>query len=251
MIPDGKTHNRKYSVKYPFSSKIECGICGCNYVRRMNEKRKDGTRKTYWVCFNRTSNVDNCRDSIFVNEEMLQEIFIQIYNSIIEKKHKTKDKLLNAIKETLTEKDNKNNLDKLLKEKDKLDKRLSNLIDMKLDDYDNKEAYISKEKEINDELKKINEQIEECKIIESTNKNISDQLKIVEKMLDTPNTIKDFNKDIFENLVDKIIVGEVNENRNINSKVIRFILKIGTDYRYEINEDKSVSFRPNNVEKFS
>lgn len=106
---------------------------------------------------------------------------------------------------------------------------------------------ISKEKEINDELKKINEQIEECKIIESTNKNISNQLKIVEKMLDTPNTIKDFNKDIFENFVENIIVGEVDENGNTNSKVIRFILKIGTDYRYEINEDKSVSFRPNNV----
>lgn len=106
---------------------------------------------------------------------------------------------------------------------------------------------ISKEKEINDELKKINEQIEECKIIESTNKNISNQLKIVEKMLDTPNTIKDFNKDIFENLVENIIVGEVDENGNTNSKVIRFILKIGTDYKYEINEDKSVSFRPNNV----
>ena len=106
---------------------------------------------------------------------------------------------------------------------------------------------ISKEKEINDELKKINEQIEECKIIESTNKNISNQLMIVEKMLDTPNTIKDFNKDIFENFVENIIVGEVDENGNTNSKVIRFILKIGTDYRYEINEDKSVSFRPNNV----
>lgn len=83
---------------------------------------------------------------------------------------------------------------------------------------------ILKEKEINDELKKINEQIEECKIIESTNKNISNQLKIVEKMLDTPNTIKDFNKDIFENLVENIIVGEVDENGNTNSKVIRFIL---------------------------
>ena len=106
---------------------------------------------------------------------------------------------------------------------------------------------ISKEKEINDELKKINEQIEECKIIESTNKNISNQLKIVEKMLDTPNTIKVFNKDIFENLVENIIVGEVDENGNTNSKVIRFILKIGTDYKYEINEDKSVSFRPNNM----
>ena len=107
--------------------------------------------------------------------------------------------------------------------------------------------HFEKEKEINDELKKINEQIEECKIIESTNKNISNQLKIVEKMLDTPNAIKDFNKDIFENLVENIIVGEVDENGNTNSKVIKFILKIGTDYRYEINEDKSVSFRPNNM----
>ena len=41
---------------------------------------------------------------------------------------------------------------------------------------------ILKEKEINDELKKINEQIEECKIIESTNKNISNQLKILTKI---------------------------------------------------------------------
>lgn len=30
-------------------------------------------------------------------------------------------------------------------------------------------------------------------------------------MLDTPNTIKVFNKDIFENLVENIIVGEVDE----------------------------------------
>jgi DNA invertase Pin-like site-specific DNA recombinase len=251
MIPNGKTHNSKYSAKYPFSSKIECGICGCNYARRMNEKRKDGTRKVYWACYNRTSNVDNCKDSIFINEELLEEMFIQIYNSIIEKKHKTKDKLLNAIKETLTEKDNKNNLDKLLSEKNKLDKRLSNLIDMKLDDYDNKDAYVLKEKEINDELKKINEQIQECKIIETTNNNISNQLKTVERILEAPQTISEFNNDIFENLVEKIIIGEVDKNGNINSNVIRFVLKIGDYYTYEINEDKFVSFRPNNVEKFS
>lgn len=64
---------------------------------------------------------------------------------------------------------------------------------------------ISKEKEINDELKKINEQIEECKIIESTNKNISNQLKIVEKMLDTPNTIKVLTK-IYLKILLKILL---------------------------------------------
>ena len=75
-------------------------------------------------------------------------MFIQIYNSIVKNKHKTKEKLLNAIKETITDNDYKKQIDKLKKEQELLQTRLSNLIDMKLDDYANKNAYISKEKEI-------------------------------------------------------------------------------------------------------
>lgn len=53
------------------------------------------------------------------------------------------------------------------------------------------------------------------------------------------------------NLVEKIIIGEKDENNNINPNTIRFILKIGTEYKYEINENKNVSLRPDNVEEFS
>ncbi len=154
-------------------------------------------------------------------------------------------------KETLNEDDSIVKLDKLIKDKTNLEKRLSNLIDMKLDDYENKNAYISKEKEINTELKRINDEINDYENIKNTNKNIQEHMKKIEKILETPQTIKEFDENIFNNLVEKIIVGEKDDKGNINPKVVRFILKIGTEYVYDINDDKPVSFRPNNVEKFS
>lgn len=137
----------------------------------------------------------------------------------------------------------------MLNEKTTLEKRLSNLIDIKLDDYENKEAYINKEKEINEELKKIKEQITEYELINSTNKNISKRLSQIEKILDEPKTIKEFDEILFENLVDKIIIGEIDKYGNINENVINFILKIGSNYKYEIDKinNENVSFRTTNL----
>ena len=242
LISDGKSHNGKYSNKYSFSGKIKCGICGANYVRRMNCKKKNGTSNVYWSCSHRLDKVEKCSHSSYLKEEILEEMFIQIYNHIIEKKHKTKEKLINAIMDILTDDDNKANLDKLVKEKEKLNKRLSNLIDMKLDDYENKDAYILKEKEINNELKVINEKIDEYQMLEEKNKNISNQLKKIEEVLSAPRKLTKFERELFDSFVEQIVVGEKDENGNINSNVIRFILKIGSCYKCKINDNKSVSF---------
>ena len=138
-----------------------------------------------------------------------------------------------------------------MQEKETLEKRLSNLIDMKLDDYTNKDAYLSKEKEINDRIKQIDNQINHYKNQIAVNKDISKQLNIVEEILSAPKTLKDFNEETFNNLVEKIIIGEVDENGNIYPNTINFILKVGSSYQYEINDDKTVSFRTTNMEKFT
>lgn len=251
MQPNGNTHNSKYSKKYPFSSKIECGICGSSYVRRKNEKRKDGTHKIYWACNKRITYVEQCNHSIFITEDILKDIFIQIYNSIIVEKHKTKDKLLNAIKDVLNEDNSRDKINNLKLERQKIEKRLSNLIDMKLDDYENKNAYLSKEKELNLKLKQIDEEVAEKENTILANKNISKQLDIIKKTFEDQTDIKSFDETIFESLVEKIIIGEVDEDNNINSNVIHFILKIGTHYKYEISNNKNVSFRTTKLEKFS
>ena len=55
-------------------------------------------------------------------------------------------------------------------------------------------------------------------------KEISNKIKILIEELDD---IK------FDNLVEKIIIGEKDINGNINPNIVRFILKIGTDYKFD------------------
>lgn len=232
-------HDSVHAMHYPFSKKIVCGLCGYNFVRRMRSRKYT---RIYWKCWERTANQD-C-NAISLREEYLEEMFVQIYNSIVLNKHKTKEKLLNAIKETITESDCKNKIDKFKKEQEILQNRLSNLIDMKLDDFSNKEAYNQKEQEITERLKFISNEIQCYEDLESENKTLAKKLKEIENILSEPETLKEFDRETFESIVAKIIVGERDDNGNENLNVVRFILKTGTEYVYNLknNGNGSVSF---------
>ena len=227
------------------------GIRWCqSAVRRTGNKKKDGSQNIYWACTTRQDKTDACKNSKFLRNNVIEEIFIQVYNSIIINKHKTKDKLLNAIKDTITNNDYKKKIDNLNNEKIKLEKRLSTLIDMKLDDYCNKELYSSKEKELSDNILKIVNEINEYQSLEKESNQISNHIDQIEEMLNEPQLLKEFDRNVFDSIVDRIIVGELDDLGNINSSVIRLVLKIGTEYRYDLinkfDRNKTVSFDSSN-----
>ena len=236
-------HNSVHAMHYPFSKKIVCGLCGHNFVRRMRSRKYT---RIYWKCWERTDKQD-C-NAISLREEYLEDMFIQIYNFIVKNKHKTKEKLLNAIKDTITENDYKKQIEKLKKEQNLLQKRLSNLIDMKLDDYTNKNAYILKEKEISERLQSIDKNIQNYELLDKENKTISSKLKEIEEIFKEPETITEFDRETFENIVGRIVVGEKDENGNENLNVVRFILKTGAEYVYTLDtsDGNSVSFGTRN-----
>ena len=65
------------------------------------------------------------------------------------------------------------------------------------------------------------------------NKDLSKQLKSIEKIIyEEEQPIEEFDDVKFDNLVEKIIIGEKNKDGNVNNNVIRFILKIGTEYKF-------------------
>mgnify|MGYP006988875514 CR=1 FL=1 len=44
-MKDGKpTDYSKYSLRYPFSSKIVCGYCGAIFTRKQGRARQDGSK---------------------------------------------------------------------------------------------------------------------------------------------------------------------------------------------------------------
>ena len=144
---------------------------------------------------------------------------------------------MQTVQNTFTN-DYKKKLETLNNEKNTLEKRLSNLIDMKLDDYSNKEAYTSKEKEINERLDLIKEEIANYETLENENKNLSKQIKIVEELFEEPTLLKEFDDLAFSTMVKKIIVGGYDENGSKNSKIIRFVLNTGEEKPFILADKK-------------
>ena len=93
---------------------------------------------------------------------------------------------------------------------------------------------MNKEKEISNKIKMLNEQIERLEYKDKQNKDISKRLKDIEKIInEEEQPMEMFDDVIFENLVEKIIIGEQDRDGNINPNTIRFVLKIGTEYKFK------------------
>ena len=72
-MKDGKpTDYSKYSLRYPFSSKIVCGYCGAIFTRKMGRAKQNGTRTPYWACQRRAQERYDCEDSKFIRESLLK-----------------------------------------------------------------------------------------------------------------------------------------------------------------------------------
>lgn len=244
--PNGSEHGKTgYSLMYDFSSKIVCGFCGHTYIRRLGKKKNDGSKNVYWACSDKVDNSKKCSDTSFIRDELLKSMFVELYNIIIKDKYKSKDKLLNAIKETLLESNNyKNKIDDLNSKEELLRKRLSNLIDMKLDDCISKEDYKEKESQIKNDLEIISSKRKEFEELEEENKNLSNKIKNIESIFEEPILLNEFNRDTFDSIVDKIIIGEIDKNGNRNPNVIRFILKTGKEYSSFIDNPMSYYIKP-------
>ena len=86
---------------------------------------------------------------------------------------------------------------------------------------------------------KINMLIEQIDQLEY--KDISKRLKDIEKIINEEEQPMEMFDDVkFENLVEKIIIGKQYRDGYINPNTIRFVLKIGTEYKF-----KDLSFVPN------
>lgn len=247
-MKDGKpTDYSKYSLRYPFSSKIVCGHCGAIFTRKQGRARQDGSKTPYWACQRKSQQRYDCEDSKFVRENVLEEMFVELYNKLNEERTTNNINLLSAIKKMTEEQSFEKDVKKLEDEKTKLNNRLSNLVDMKLDKIIDNDTYVKKEQELLVKIDEVNEKLIKYKSeIINKDKQVKRLNKIEEIINNTPR-LEEFNADCFNNMVDKIIIGEIDENGNKNNNVIKFILKTGKNYDFLIDNQKyCMSFRKRN-----
>lgn len=221
--------NNNYSKKYPFSSKLYCSFCGSLLTRKnWNAKRK--CEKPVWQCIKRSKyGKSECPHCKAIPEEILEDCFVQGYRILCNDNKKVVENFLEKIENILKENTTETMVNKLEKDKEKINKKLANLVELNIEGRINKEQYTEKFDELNVDLLKVEQKIQS--ILKETNRNesIKQRLNKFKSLFKNIDIMPKFDKDVFECLIDKVVIGEIQEDGIINPYTIRFICKNGTE----------------------
>lgn len=241
---DKRTHDYKEKNKlnkeshmYPFSSKITCGCCGQNFVRRSWTPHKEGQpKRVAWACrtFMRR-NDDYCRNIGNVKESILESAFVQAFNNICENNTIIINQLFDTMNEILTGNNYDSEIKKIKNEIENLKARELNLVDMKLDGIIDADIYVQKSEELKNKILLLKEKLDEYNHVIKDEKNIKKRIDEFKKIFKKKNILTEFDSTVFNSITDKIILGEKLENGEFDPNVIKFIFRNGKEVRQSLS----------------
>lgn len=108
---------------------------------------------------------------------------------------------------------------------DNLEQRRKKLTDMYLDDGLTKEAYDEKYEELTVKIQKSKESIKILQGNVSNQKAVSKRMASLKKALADGDILDEFDRVVFESIVEKVIVGEINEDGTVDPFKLIFVMK--------------------------
>ena len=217
-MADGK--REKYTKKYAFSSMCECGFCGTKLTRRtLHSSSKYET--PVWYCRNAANKgKHNCPNSKSVHESILENAFLETYKLLAG----SFDDVIDTIESVSTNNGDIGRLKKEQKALNNLEQRRKKLTDLYLDEGISKEAYDEKYDELSVKIQKSKESIVILQEV-SNQKDVSKRMETLKKALAEGDILDEFDRVVFESIVEKVIVGETNEDGTVDSFKLTFVMK--------------------------
>ena len=108
---------------------------------------------------------------------------------------------------------------------DNLEQRRKKLTDIYLDDGLSKEAYDEKYEELTVKIQKSKDSIELLQNNVSNQKDVGKRMTSLKKALADGDILDEFDRVVFESIVDKVIVGETNEDGTVDPYKLTFVMK--------------------------
>ncbi|WP_207652634.1 hypothetical protein [Anaerovirgula multivorans] len=118
----------------------------------------------------------------------------------------------------------------------KLETKSQTLVEMRLEEKIAKEDYDKKYSAIEAELKDLRDQRNEKYEALQGEKSISTRINYFRKAFDHEIQMDEFDRDILESLVDKVVVGAMDEEGNPNPYALTFVFKAGVKFTKEFYE---------------
>ena len=106
-----------------------------------------------------------------------------------------------------------------------MEQRRKKLTDLYLDEGISKEAYDEKYEELTVKIQKSKESIEILQENVSNQKDVSNRMASLRKALSDGDILDEFDRVVFESIVEKVIVGETNDDGTVDPFKLTFVMK--------------------------
>ncbi len=220
---DGK--REKYTKKYALSSMCECGFCGTKLTRRTLHSSSK-YEKPVWYCRNAANKgKHNCPNSKSVHESILENAFLEAYKLLAGSFDDVIDSVVDVIEDISTNNEDIGRLKKEQKALENLEQRRKKLTDLYLDEGISKEAYDEKYEDLSVKIQKSKENIEILQTNVSNQKDVGKRMASLKKALSDGNVLEEFDRVVFESIVEKVIVGEANDDGTVDPFKLTFVMK--------------------------
>lgn len=216
------TGKGRYDMRYAFSGVIECGECGSGF-RRHNYTNTNKIERT-WACKEHLKGNKYCTQEI-IKEELLEELFVNTLNRLLENRDKVLKKVERSVKEAMLEvgTDNKEQIEKVDLKIERLQSDMLELNKQRGKREIDAEQYNAQSREVMEQLDELFKQRDELIAEQSEGALSKAQYKMLTDFLKNEQKQTAFDKDVFTKLVDKVIVNSRED--------ICFVFKNGTEVK--------------------
>ena len=232
--------NGSFRRMYAFSGIAYCAFCG-RLVTRKNWTTKSTGKKAWYCSTAIKQGRKHCKDSKPIPEEVIEKCFLDAYKVLCADKATIIRNFMEKAEPILKENNTQTEIEKLNIQEHDLKEKLKKLLDLKLDNLITEEAFKEKNYEIERKIKNIQKVKEDKEGNIEKEDSIKGKIEGIKELLKKNQIITEFDREVFNILVDKVIIGGIDENENKNPYIINFILKnnkTNNDDEISKNEEK-------------
>ena len=211
---------QKHQTQYPLSGKIYCEKHKYNFLRRIRHyKNKEDV--TYWCCRNfHKKGKKDCIPACF-KEEDLYDILLTVFKKYEIYKEEIAEELMPIYLEVLNDDENIKSKQKIINDVKVLEHKKDKLLDLALDGFLSKEELKTKKVYIEKEISSLNAKLKELETKKINTKQKETYTKTLkENILKELEITKDNLEVYIEELLDKIIVEETENENKVTLKII-------------------------------
>ena len=231
---------RRYGYKkYAFTGKIKCRFCGQTYTRRTMHAKSERYKRIYWACYGAIKSLRSCHESRSVQEKAIEKAFVQSFNLMVDNNADALKALIDLFEEKFEKKNYAKELAKWEKEVKKLKAKKDKLIDLRLEGGIDKESYDNKYAALEYQVNAAIEEKAKYAELSNAKDETKNRIESFKKVLSKDSVMKEFDPAVFESTVEKVIIGDYDDNGNPKANVITFVYKTGVDDKKNLIDFKT------------